>query len=198
MSLHKMRRCSDTNTSSVHYLNMEQLTKALASLLDLYDANRDSDSMYENEAEFRSFYVLLHLGSHSQPTVDLYFIVVVNSFFSILNCSLMLGNIWYVKCSYLWSTGRITFIVVSSCTCSNNQVQGNVFRQENIAVFSILISCSTRFFEVFCFIKVNLFRRIFFFGLALKHQSKIQWSLRVSVNWNITSFVKQIFPNWKL
>ncbi|KAB1226452.1 Germinal-center associated nuclear protein [Morella rubra] len=68
MSLHKMRRRSDTNTSSVHYLNMEQLTKALASLLDLYDANRDSDSMYENEAEFRSFYVLLHLGSHSQPT----------------------------------------------------------------------------------------------------------------------------------
>ncbi|XP_059434040.1 SAC3 family protein C isoform X1 [Corylus avellana] len=69
ISLHKLRSCSsDPNISSVHYLNMEQLAKALTSLFNLYDANRCSDSIYENEAEFHSFYVLLHLGSNSQPT----------------------------------------------------------------------------------------------------------------------------------
>lgn len=61
---------------------MEQLTKALASLFNLYDANRNYDSTYEHEAEFRSFYVLLHLGPNSQPMVDLYFIGVVNPFFA--------------------------------------------------------------------------------------------------------------------
>ncbi|XP_050282777.1 SAC3 family protein C [Quercus robur] len=68
MSLHKLRSCTNENISSVHYLNMEQLTKALTTLFNLYDANRSSESINENEAEFRSFYVLLHLGSNSQPT----------------------------------------------------------------------------------------------------------------------------------
>ncbi|KAG6631928.1 hypothetical protein I3843_Q059300 [Carya illinoinensis] len=66
-SCHKLQSCRDPNISSVHYLNMEQLTKALASLFNLYDANRNYDSTYEHEAEFRSFYVLLHLGPNSQP-----------------------------------------------------------------------------------------------------------------------------------
>ncbi|CAB4298927.1 unnamed protein product [Prunus armeniaca] len=67
ISLHKLRRCSSQNTSSMNYLNKEQLAKTLTSLFNLYDANRDSKSTYENEAEFCSFYVLLHLGSNSQP-----------------------------------------------------------------------------------------------------------------------------------
>ncbi|KAL4600380.1 hypothetical protein ACB092_11G195400 [Castanea dentata] len=67
-SLHKLRSCTNENISSVHYLNMEQLTKALTTLFNLYDINRSSESINENEAEFCSFYVLLHLGSNSQPT----------------------------------------------------------------------------------------------------------------------------------
>ncbi|CAI0421197.1 unnamed protein product [Linum tenue] len=58
-----------STTSSIHYLNMEQLTKALTSLYNLYDVNHeDSNSVHENEAEFRSFFVLLHLDSRNQPT----------------------------------------------------------------------------------------------------------------------------------
>nr|XP_011468782.1 PREDICTED: SAC3 family protein 2 [Fragaria vesca subsp. vesca] len=67
ISLHNLRGCSSQNTSPMHHLNMEQLAKTLTSLFNLYDANRHSNSTYENEAEFCSFYVLLHLGSHSQP-----------------------------------------------------------------------------------------------------------------------------------
>jgi hypothetical protein len=77
----KLQRCrSSSDISSVHYLNMEQLTKALTSLYNLYDANRDSGTVYGNEAEFHSLYVLLHLDSNTQPMVDLYFISVVNFF----------------------------------------------------------------------------------------------------------------------
>ncbi|RDX82966.1 SAC3 family protein C, partial [Mucuna pruriens] len=55
------------NTASMHHLNMEQLTKTLTSLFNLYEANRNSNHVHENEAEFHSLYVLLHLGSNSQP-----------------------------------------------------------------------------------------------------------------------------------
>ncbi|KAG4957606.1 hypothetical protein JHK85_043986 [Glycine max] len=58
---------SDPNTASLHHLNMEQLTKTLASLFNLYEANRNSIHVHENAAEFHSLYVLLHLGSYSQP-----------------------------------------------------------------------------------------------------------------------------------
>ncbi|KAG4977412.1 hypothetical protein JHK86_036886 [Glycine max] len=58
---------SDPNTASLHHLNMEQLTKTLASLFNLYEANQNSNHVHENEAEFHSLYVLLHLGSYSQP-----------------------------------------------------------------------------------------------------------------------------------
>ncbi|KAF7138610.1 hypothetical protein RHSIM_Rhsim07G0071700 [Rhododendron simsii] len=68
ISHHKLRRCSGSlNISSMHHLNMEQLMKVLTSLYHLYEANRKSQSIYENEAEFRSLYVLLHLSSDSKP-----------------------------------------------------------------------------------------------------------------------------------
>ncbi|KAF7836277.1 SAC3 family protein C isoform X1 [Senna tora] len=54
--------------ASMHHLNMEQLTKTLTSLFNLYDANRNSNYVSENEAEFCSLYVLLHLGSCNKPT----------------------------------------------------------------------------------------------------------------------------------
>ncbi|WCJ39245.1 SAC3 family protein C [Euphorbia peplus] len=69
LSQHKLRCCGNSaDSSSVHYLNMEQLIKVLTSLYNLYDANRDPNSVYENEGEFRSLYVLLHLDCKSQPT----------------------------------------------------------------------------------------------------------------------------------
>lgn len=69
ISHHKLRTCeAGPNISSLYHLNMEQLTKALTSLYSLYDTNRDPNATHENEAEFRSFYVLLHLGFDSQPT----------------------------------------------------------------------------------------------------------------------------------
>ncbi|KAK4592390.1 hypothetical protein RGQ29_016790 [Quercus rubra] len=56
MSLHKLRSCTNENISSVHYLNMEQLTKALTTLFNLYDANRSSESINENEGESLSLW----------------------------------------------------------------------------------------------------------------------------------------------
>ncbi|KAL2942953.1 SAC3 family protein C [Bienertia sinuspersici] len=66
-SHHKLRRCEGDSTtlSSIHHLNMEQLTKCLGSLYNLYDMNRNFESIFDNEAEFRSLYVLLHLDSQS-------------------------------------------------------------------------------------------------------------------------------------
>lgn len=69
---------SDPNIASMHHLNLEQLTKTLASLFNLYEANRNSNHVHENEAEFHSLHVLLHLGSYSQPMVNLYIIGVIN------------------------------------------------------------------------------------------------------------------------
>ncbi|CAK9325715.1 unnamed protein product [Citrullus colocynthis] len=59
---------SISNASSMHHLNMQQLSKALITLLNLYEVNRRNGAIFENEAEFHSFYVLLHLGSNSQAT----------------------------------------------------------------------------------------------------------------------------------
>ena len=44
---------------------MEQLAKTLTTLYNIYDANRKPDYINENEAEFRSLYVLLHLNTSS-------------------------------------------------------------------------------------------------------------------------------------
>ena len=81
ISHYRLRSCgSSQDTSSLHYLNMEQLTKTLTSLFDLYEANQSLNSACKNEAEFRSFYVLLHFGSNSRPMVDLHFITIVVQF----------------------------------------------------------------------------------------------------------------------
>lgn len=50
----------------MRHLNMEQLMKALTTLLNSYQANQASDSTYKNEAEFYSYYLLLLLGSSKQ------------------------------------------------------------------------------------------------------------------------------------
>ncbi|VVB05652.1 unnamed protein product [Arabis nemorensis] len=62
ISRQRLQSCSGTSISSMHHLNMEQLAKTLASLYNIYDANRKPDYIHENEAEFRSLYVLLHLN----------------------------------------------------------------------------------------------------------------------------------------
>lgn len=63
------RSSSSPNVSSLLYLNLEQLTKSLMTLFNLYEANRISHSIYDNEPEFCSFYVLLqiHPDSKGEP-----------------------------------------------------------------------------------------------------------------------------------
>ncbi|XP_042417077.1 SAC3 family protein C-like isoform X1 [Zingiber officinale] len=59
----KLAMCyTKTDLASLCYLNTEQLMKCLATLFKLYDIHRRSSSLHKNEAEFYSFYVLLHLG----------------------------------------------------------------------------------------------------------------------------------------
>lgn len=69
-SHHRLRSCGSSSISSLQFLNMEQLTKTLTSLYILYEANRRSNSIYTNEAELRSLYVLLHLDSKSLHTEE--------------------------------------------------------------------------------------------------------------------------------
>ncbi|KAK8592047.1 hypothetical protein V6N13_062635 [Hibiscus sabdariffa] len=71
VSHQRLRSCSSSSISSLQYLNLEQLTKTLTSLYIMYEANHDNNSVYENEAQFRSFYVLLHLDSKNQQTESL-------------------------------------------------------------------------------------------------------------------------------
>lgn len=75
ISHHKLRTCmGNPIIASMHHLNMEQLTKTLTSLFSLYNTIQSSSDSSKNEAEFRSLYVLLHLGSHGKPMVSLYII----------------------------------------------------------------------------------------------------------------------------
>ncbi|GMI72508.1 yeast Sac3 homolog C [Hibiscus trionum] len=71
VSHQRLRNCSSSSISSLQYLNLEQLTKTLTSLYIMYEANHDNNFVYENEAQFRSFYVLLHLDSKNQQTESL-------------------------------------------------------------------------------------------------------------------------------
>ncbi|XP_023765076.1 SAC3 family protein C [Lactuca sativa] len=64
----RINATANSNVSPMHHLNMEQLTKTLASLYHIYDTNHKSGNTYDTEGEFYSFYVLLHLGSDHQPT----------------------------------------------------------------------------------------------------------------------------------
>ncbi|KAI4339117.1 hypothetical protein MLD38_024089 [Melastoma candidum] len=71
ISHHKLRvsgqGSDEVIVSSWHHLNMEQMAKVLTSLYNLYDVNQLPNSLHENEAEYRSLYVLLCLGSDSLP-----------------------------------------------------------------------------------------------------------------------------------
>lgn len=88
ISHHKLRSSSDDSTiSSMLHLNMEQLTKALTSLYHLYEANRGSISTYENEPEFHSLYVLLHLDCNGQAMVGLTFFLIHLSFSQMQPCA---------------------------------------------------------------------------------------------------------------
>ncbi|WOK99066.1 SAC3 family protein C isoform X2 [Canna indica] len=59
----RLSRClGKSDLSSLSHLNIEQLMKCLVTLYKLYDINRKSRLLHKNEAEFYSFYVLLHLG----------------------------------------------------------------------------------------------------------------------------------------
>lgn len=72
---HLHRICGNPNISSMSHLNMEQLMKTLTTLFNLYETNRASQSICRNEAEFHSFYVLLHLGlnNHDSESLSLWF-----------------------------------------------------------------------------------------------------------------------------
>ncbi|GFP93257.1 germinal-center associated nuclear protein [Phtheirospermum japonicum] len=63
---HLHRSSGTSNTASMCHLNVEQLMKALTTLCNLYEAHRAAHSMCQNEAEFYSFFLLLHLGSRNQ------------------------------------------------------------------------------------------------------------------------------------
>ncbi|TVU47030.1 hypothetical protein EJB05_06606, partial [Eragrostis curvula] len=64
------RSCQDSDASSLCYLNLEQLTKCLLSLFDMYHALHKSNSHSDREAEYYSSYVLLHLGCKIPKMVD--------------------------------------------------------------------------------------------------------------------------------
>ncbi|RLN04285.1 hypothetical protein C2845_PM13G22350 [Panicum miliaceum] len=64
------RSCQDSDASSLCFLNMEQLTKCLLSLFDMYHTIHESDSHSKREAEYYSFHVLLHLGCKIPKMVD--------------------------------------------------------------------------------------------------------------------------------
>lgn len=68
LSHNKLQRSSNPDVPSMLHLNLEQLTKSLMTLFNLYEENRTSESIYENEAEFRSLYVLLHICPNNQAT----------------------------------------------------------------------------------------------------------------------------------
>ncbi|GMG99525.1 hypothetical protein Nepgr_001365 [Nepenthes gracilis] len=127
ISHHKLRRCSGDphSISSMHHLNVEQLTKSLRSLYNLYDINRKPDSTYENEAEFHSLYVLLHLASRSHsmgesisvwfhrlpPSViwskEMYFARRLLRFFRI-------GNFWRFFCTVSAEATYMQFCIIET------------------------------------------------------------------------------------
>ncbi|KAF8721031.1 hypothetical protein HU200_023444 [Digitaria exilis] len=64
------RSCQDSDASSLCFLNMEQLTKCLLSLFDMYHVIHESGTHSKREGEYYSFYVLLHLGCKIPKIVD--------------------------------------------------------------------------------------------------------------------------------
>ncbi|KAL6593913.1 hypothetical protein ACP70R_048814 [Stipagrostis hirtigluma subsp. patula] len=64
------RSCQDSDASSLCYLNMEQLMKCLLSLFEMYHMTHKSSARSNNEAEYYSLYVLLHLGCKIPKMAD--------------------------------------------------------------------------------------------------------------------------------
>ncbi|MCO5557919.1 hypothetical protein L7F22_011492 [Adiantum nelumboides] len=62
LSEHELNQRGSGRQSSDSHLNLQQLSKSLLSLFDLYSLNRHEK--LANEAEFRAYYVLLNLGSN--------------------------------------------------------------------------------------------------------------------------------------
>ena len=63
--LHQRRSVGHVSDS---HLNLQQLSKSLLGLFNLYSAN--SHEKHTNEAEFRAYYVLLNLGSNNRYQVE--------------------------------------------------------------------------------------------------------------------------------
>ncbi|CAM0873199.1 unnamed protein product [Alopecurus aequalis] len=64
------RSCQDSDASSLCYLNTEQLMKCLLSLFDMYHIVHKNNSHSNREAEYYSFFVLLHLGCKIPKMAD--------------------------------------------------------------------------------------------------------------------------------
>ncbi|KQK21676.1 SAC3 family protein C [Brachypodium distachyon] len=64
------RSCQDSDASSMCYLNTEQLMKCLVSLFEMYHTINKSNYHSNKEAEYYSFYVLLHLGCKIPKMAD--------------------------------------------------------------------------------------------------------------------------------
>ncbi|KAL3691638.1 hypothetical protein R1sor_005289 [Riccia sorocarpa] len=68
LSQHELRELNRQRSKQIDtYLNLQQLSKSLYSLLNLYIAvGGEEEAQFENEAEFYAYYVLLNLGNHGQ------------------------------------------------------------------------------------------------------------------------------------
>lgn len=154
ISYHHLHRSSRTpNTASMSHLNLEQLMKALTTLFTLYEVNRASHSMSQNEAEFFSLYLLLHLGPDNQVMQSSsYFIICL------LTCSLFLVHELLHMLVPLFS-GRTSIPVVSPHSFSSIGVKSDAFCPENIKVIRSLCSLSI---PNFIKLPVSPVSRIFF------------------------------------
>ncbi|KAI5083012.1 hypothetical protein GOP47_0002755 [Adiantum capillus-veneris] len=69
LSEHELNQRGSGRRLSDSHLNLQQLSKSLLSLFDLYSLNRKEKPA--NEAEFRAYYVLLNLDSNKHHQADL-------------------------------------------------------------------------------------------------------------------------------
>lgn len=131
ISHQKLLRCREESTSLV-YLNMEQLVKILTSLYDMYSIERQSNEISLNQGEFYSFYVLLCLGRNNQKAmVNTSSVLFILCFLYLLFCWFLVNNAnnFVIKFSSSLDLliGGFSFIMVpeSSFSCPSNK--RNVF-----------------------------------------------------------------------
>ncbi|KAK9069899.1 hypothetical protein SSX86_010295 [Deinandra increscens subsp. villosa] len=105
-----MNSNSDSNSSPMHHLNMEQLTKTLSSLYHLYDQTHNANP------EFYSFYVLLHLGSDHQPTGESLSLWLQKLPFSIMKSKEMMFSRRLLRYSRFGNYKRFLETVASEAT----------------------------------------------------------------------------------